>query len=73
MLPEPSEIKDWVQEPNSVADNISFEIKMIDHGWKKVFSDKGVLGFIARNTFEINALHVTILELWKAIGKALPN
>ena len=71
ILSEFSEITEWILHPHSLAENISFASKMIDLGWVKVFEDIEILGFIARNGNEINALYVAASARRRGVGKAL--
>ena len=58
---------------HSVAETISFASKLIDYGWVKVFEYLEILGFIARNAIEINALNVGGSARGKGTGKAMQN
>ena len=56
---------------HSKAEYISFAGKMIDQSWVKVFEQKYILGFIARNAENIYALYVEADARGQGIGTAL--
>ena len=58
IISEFSEMTDWMPNTYSVAENTSFAGKLIDYGWVRVFEHLEILGLIARNATEINALYV---------------
>lgn len=64
---------DQMRVVHSKAEYISFAGKMIDQSWVKVFEQKYILGFIARNAENIYALYVEAAARGQGIGTALLN
>lgn len=62
----------WMPRLYSRAQDISFAGNMIDHGWVRVAeAQTGVVGFLARDGAEVNALYVAPEARGQGVGSAL--
>lgn len=62
----------WMPKLHSVEENLGFCQAMISRGWVRLAERAGqVLGFIARNADEVNALYVTQPSRGQGIGAAM--
>lgn len=62
----------WMPKDTSGAEAIAYAGKMIDLGWVRVAEAEGqVLGFVARNQCEVNALYVAAEARGLGVGQAL--
>jgi GNAT superfamily N-acetyltransferase len=61
----------WMPTLHSSAEDRGFCLRMIERGWMRVVETSQVLGFIARNDIEINALYVGAAYRGQGAGAAL--
>lgn len=62
---------DWMPKLHTAAEDIGFAGKMIDRGWVRVAENQtGIVGFIARDGAEVNALYVNTPAQRSGIGAA---
>lgn len=63
---------DWMPRIHTRAEDIGFCASMIDRGWMTIAERDGdVVGFLARNGSEVNALYVANAAQGSGFGKAL--
>ena len=61
----------WMPKQHSGAQAVAFSAIMIDRGWVTLAETEQVLGFLARDGEEIQALYVLPEETGQGIGRAL--
>ena len=63
---------DWMPQLHSAAENISFAGAMIDRGWVTVAeAERRVIGFMARDREDIDALYIAPGQRGHGVGAAL--
>ncbi|MDG1431432.1 MAG: GNAT family N-acetyltransferase, partial [Paracoccaceae bacterium] len=63
---------DWMPRIHTRAEDIGFCASMIDRGWVSVAEvDGAVVGFLAKDAQEVNALYVANAAQGRGVGKAL--
>ena len=71
ILTEFVETTPWMPRLHSADEDRGFCATMIERGWVRVIEDGGVVGFIARNEAEVNALYVARTFRGRGAGAAL--
>ena len=71
ILTEFVETTPWMPRLHSADEDRGFCATMIERGWVRVIEDDGVVGFIARNEAEVNALYVAQTFRGRGAGAAL--
>lgn len=71
ILSEFVETTPWMPALHTRQQDRGFCQTMIDRGWMRVVEDGGVLGFIARNASEVNALYVAQAYRGRGAGALL--
>lgn len=73
IMTEANAAPDWKPHLHSAAQDVAFCGRMIDRGWVRVAvaADRAILGFIARDGEEVDALYVAAPARGHGIGKAL--
>lgn len=73
IMTEANGAPDWKPHLHSAAQDVAFCGKMIDRGWVRVAEaeDGRIVGFIARNGEEVDALYVAAPARGHGVGKAL--
>ncbi len=71
ILTEFVETTPWMPRLHSADEDRGFCATMIERGWVRVIEDGGVVGFIARNEAEVNALYVAQSFRGRGVGTAL--
>ena len=61
----------WMPKLHTSEQDQGFCLAMIDRGWVRVADAGGVVGFIARNEAEVNALYVAQAHRGRGVGAAL--